>query len=134
MQLSTYQHAQGFKQAKRSLYETDNLQWWRDLPAKWSGLVVVLTRFDVAREYEIFADRTCGYDEDDAPCYCAYRYLQTALRADDDDIFYEELLYAESLTAWRLRDERWLIFRKIAGNDDCNSTHSLYSFSDSMPR
>lgn len=90
--------------------------------------------FDVFREFEIAADRTIGYDDDHQPCYCATRYVLSDLRSDDDDVFYEEPVYAEFRSAWRLRDERWLIFRKLIANHACGAAHSFFSFSDSMPR
>ena len=80
------------------------------------------------------AHRLVGYEPDGLPCYCAARYRLTQLRSDDDDLFYEETVHAETLTAWRLRDDRWLIHRSIYGNDGQGTTHSFFSFSDTMPR
>ena len=109
-------------------------RWWRDIPADWRAMVVAPVRFEVCREYEIAADRTTGFDESDVPCYCAYRYVLTEPRLDDDELFHEAPIYAEKRAAWRLRDDRWLVYREIAGNADCERIHSFYSFSDAMPQ
>lgn len=108
--------------------------WRLDLPADWQAMVVAPIRFEVCREYEIAADRTTGFDESDLPCYCAYRYVLTEPRLDDDELFYDEPVYAEKRTAWRLRDDRWLVFREVAASAGCDRVHAFYSFGDAMPR
>lgn len=80
------------------------------------------------------AHRVVGYDADGLPCYWAARYRLTELRSDDDDLFYEETVHAETLTAWRLRDERWLIHRTVYGDDGQGTTHRFFAFSDTMSR
>lgn len=132
MQAST-QHSFAARRS-RSCRDADDVRWWQDLPADRRDLVVVPLRFDILREYEILADRTNGYDENDEACYCAYRFVLTTLRSDDDETFYEEPSYAESTVAWRLRDERWLIFRRVVGNVELGAEHCFYSFSNAMPR
>lgn len=92
------------------------------------------TRFDIFREYEVLADCPRGHDVSNEPCYCAFRYVLTQLRSDDDEVFYEAPLYAETLTAWRLLDERWLICRKTVGNFDLDEVQTRLSLSDVMPR
>jgi hypothetical protein len=133
MQASPLSH-HAARESRHSLRDAEGVRWWQDLPAARRDLVVVPLRFDVLREYEILADRTNGYDENDEACYCAYRFVLSSLRSDDDEVFYEEPSYAESTVAWRLRDERWLIFRSIVGNYELGAKHSFYSFSSSMPR
>lgn len=118
----------------RSLRECHGVSWKRLLPSSWAEFAVAPIQFDIFREFEIAADRTIGYDEEFEPCYCASRYVLTDLRSDDDDVFYEEPVYAEALAAWRLRDDRWLIFRKVVGNYASGAVQSFFSFSDSMPR
>jgi hypothetical protein len=120
--------------ARRTLRDTAGPDWRRDLPAAWCDQVIAPITSEMLREYEIAADRTNGFDENDEPCYCAFRYVLTELRSDDDDVFYEEPVYAESLTAWRLRDGRWLILRKVTGNCSLGTEHRFFSLSDSMPR
>ena len=124
----------GLGTRRRSARGTEDADWKRHLPASWAGLVVSPITFDVFSDFEIAADRAVGYDEDSQPCYCAHRYVMTALRSDDDDAYYEAPVYGEWLSAWLLRDERWLIFRRVIGNYDSGGAHSFFSFSDSMPR
>jgi hypothetical protein len=120
--------------SRRSTRDTQDVAWSGQLPSAWKDLVVAPISFDIFQEFEIVADRTLGYDEDHRACYCAARYVLSELRSDDDDVFYEEPVYVESLLAWRLRDERWLIFRKVIGNYGLGAAHSFFSFSDSLPR
>lgn len=134
MQMSLNMRTANAGELRRASSNVGGVRWWQDLPASWRDLVVVPITFEVSREYEMAADRTIGRDEDDEPCYCAFRYVLTELRSDDDDVFYEEAVYAESLTAWRLRDARWLILRKVTGNYLLGAVHSFFSLSDSMPR
>lgn len=63
----------------------------------------------------MLADRTLGYDEHEIPCYCAFRFMLTALKSDDE-VFYEMPDYAETQTAWRLRDARWLVYHELVAN------------------
>jgi hypothetical protein len=96
--------------------------------------VIAPLEFEVFREYEIAAARVRGLDEDGAPCYCAHSVFIPEVRSDDDDEFYQIVTYAERLAAWRLRDGRWLIYRRTGGADCAAPLHSFYSFSDAMPR
>jgi len=80
------------------------------------------------------ADCTKGYDRQNNPCFCAFHYVRTQLRSDDDEVFYQAPVYAETLTSWRLEDERWLVFREIVGNFELGDIHSYFSLSESMPR
>jgi hypothetical protein len=108
--------------------------WWEDLPSPARALVVVPLYFEIAQEYEMAADRTCGYDDSHAQCFCAYRYALTQLRSDDDEVFYEAPVYTETVTAWRLMDARWLICRTTSGNLDRGEFQSRLYVSDAMPR
>lgn len=133
LQIQTIRHSNN-KRLHRSVRGADNVAWSQELPRSWKDLVVAPLSFDIFREYEIAADRTIGRDESNTPCYCASRYLVTDLQSDDDDEFYETAAYAESLTAWRLRDERWLIYRTVVGNDGMNCVQRFFTLSESMPR
>ena len=110
------------------------IAWQQDLPSSLMELVVAPIRFKVAQEYEMAADHTKGYDQQNNPCYCAFRHVRTQLRSDDDEVFYEAPVYAEMLTSWKLEDERWLILREIIGNFELGQVHSHFSLSESMPR
>ena len=114
--------------------DVPGIQWWRDLPSPIQGLVIAPIRFDVLQDYEIRADRTKGYDDHNDPCYCAFRYVLTQLRSDDDEVFYEAPVYAETLISWRLLDERWLTCRTTIGNFDLGESDIEFSVSDAMPR
>ncbi|CAN5208404.1 hypothetical protein BH10PSE16_BH10PSE16_22260 [soil metagenome] len=109
-------------------------QWWDELPSPIRALVVAPISFDLMQEYEIPADRTKGYDQQHKPCYCAFRYVMTQLRSDDDEVFYEVPVYAETLTSWRLFDERWLICRTTIDNFDSGDRQTCFSISNAMPR
>lgn len=87
--------------------------WVAELPPDLIGVVVVPVRFDVQRDSEIVADRSLGVDAQGQVCFCAFRHVQTALRSDDDEFFYEAPVAVETLTAWRLPDRRWLTSHKV---------------------
>lgn len=107
--------------------------WLKHLPEAWLGAVEAPLYFKRYREYEISAERTLGYDADDHPCFTAHRYVLTRTASDDDEEFYEVVAYAEEMAAWRLRDERWLIFRSIT-TSPCNAPRVFYAVSPDMPR
>lgn len=111
-----------------------DVHWTEELPVALRALVVPPTRFDVHSDYEMLAEHTHGRDAANAPCYNAFRFVLTRLRSDDDEVFYEAPVYAETLTAWRLVDARWLVCRTVASHLDCSEAHTSYSISDAMPR
>jgi hypothetical protein len=78
--------------------------WLDDLPASLKDLVVPPVSFEGALDYEMFANHTHGRDTANQPCFSEFRFVLTQLRSDDDDVFYEAPVYAESLTSWRLVD------------------------------
>ena len=108
--------------------------WLDDLPDGLKELVVAPVRFNVARDYELLADHTQGCDETNQPCYCEFRVVLTQLRSDDDEVFYEASVYAESLRSWRLVDDRWLVCRTAGSSSDGLGFHAKLSLSDAMPR
>ena len=112
----------------------NDANWTEELPTVLQALVVPPTRFDVHRDYEMLAEHTHGRDAANAPCYNAFHFVLTQLRSDDDEFFYEAPVYAESLTAWRLVDARWLVCRTVVDRFDCSEAHTSYSISASMPR
>jgi hypothetical protein len=109
-------------------------EWADDLPSKLKDLVVAPINFEVFEEYEVPAVRTCGRDAADQRCYCAFRWLQTELRSDDDEVFFEVPVYAEALASWRLLDERWLTCRATVIRSEEALFQTSFSVSDSMPR
>lgn len=60
--------------------------------------------------------------------------MLTALKSDDDEVFYEMPDYAETQTAWRLRDARWLVYRELVANVEEGKVCRFFSISDAMPR
>jgi hypothetical protein len=108
--------------------------WLDDLPASLKDLVVPPVSFEVAREYDMLADHTCGRDAANRPCFSEFRFVLTQLRSDDDEMFYDAPVYAESLTSWRLVDERWLVCRTTFASFDHVGVLTRFSLSDAMPR
>lgn len=108
------------------------IAWLDDLPAGLKEWVVPPVRFDVARDYDMLADHTHGRDAANQLCFSEFRFVLTQLRSDDDELYYEAPVYAESLTSWRLVDERWLVCRTTVGSDA--EFHTRFSLSDAMPR
>ncbi len=108
--------------------------WWQHLPSPLRDVVVAPVHFEVRQDYEIAADRTKGYDSAHRPCFCAFRYVLTQLRSDDDELFYEAPVYTETLTSWRLPDDRWLVCQTTSGNADRGEFQTRLSLSDAMPR
>lgn len=107
--------------------------WREHLPDEWRETVEPPLYFEQYSEYEISAERAVGYDADDRPCFTAHRYLLTSLASDDDEEFYEIVTYSEELAAWRMRDERWLVYRRNSANQG-GEPRSFYAFSAAMPR
>jgi hypothetical protein len=64
--------------------------------------------------------------------YLALLYA-TSLASDDDEDFYEGVTSSEKMAAWRLRDDRWRVFRLITLSD-CGTPRGFYTVSPNMPR
>lgn len=97
-------------------------------------MVVAPIDFDIQREYEIDAFRTLGFDEEAKPCFYHHRYLLSALYSDDDDEYYEAIAYGEEVRSWRLRDDRWLIWRIVHDEAGNRNSRGFYSLSENRPR
>lgn len=102
-----------------------DIDWQDELPAPLKELVVAPISFEVFHEFEMLADRTCGLDSARTICFYAFRHVWTALRSDDDEVFYEMPVFAQTLTSWRLLDESWLV---------CQATHDLQDHSVAQNR
>jgi hypothetical protein len=116
------------------LRQTQGRRWLNDLPRDLQALVVPPVTVDVFREYEMQAERAQGRDLADAPCFFEFRYVLTQLRSDDDEVFYEAPVYAETLTSWRLIDERWLVCRTTLHRQGHGGSQTEFSVSACMPR
>ena len=110
------------------------ISWRDDLPLDLTHLVVAPVKFDVARDYEMWADHTQVCDARNQPCYCEFRFVLTQLRSDDDEVFYEAPVYAESVRSWRLVDERWLVCKDTVENFEPSVTQTHLYLSYTMPR
>ncbi len=108
--------------------------WQKDLPCEWRAMAVAPIRFENHRDYEMPASRTLGYDGEMYPCFYRHLYLLGALYSDDDEEYYEAIAYGEEVRAWRLRDDRWLIWRIVHEGGECRGNRGFYSLSESMPR
>ena len=108
--------------------------WLHGLPAKWREQVI--TPFDIDRfvEYEMAASRCLGYDIDGALCFYSHDYAVEESRSDDDEEFYRVVTHSETVRAWRLRDDRWLIFRQQPTGDDCAPPRGFFMLADHPPR
>lgn len=114
--------------------EGGDVRWAQDLPPDWRAMVVAPLAVDIYRDYEADAVRLIGRDEDERPCFTAHRFVLSEPRSDDGDDFYSVVAYGEALAAWRLRDERWLIFRIVVRDGEVEHGRGFYSFGESMPR
>lgn len=108
--------------------------WLVGLPAAWRQQVCAPLCFEIHRDHELAAQRVFGRDEDGAPCYYAHRWTLSEPCSDDDEEFYLLPTAGESVTAWRLRDERWLVRRVVLASEHCAPSQPFYVFSDRMPR
>jgi hypothetical protein len=88
----------------------------------------------VFRDHEIAARRVVGHDIDDTPCFHAYDYRLLDVRSDDDEEYYLAVAYSESLSAWRLHDGRWLVYRRVEPLGEEDAATSAMSIDDRMPR
>lgn len=116
---------------KRTLQ--DKPAWRSHLPHEWLDAVESPLYFEQYSEYEISAGRSVGYDADDRPCFTSHYYLLTSLASDDDEEFYEVVTYCEEMSAWRMRDGRWLIYRRNS-TSQTDEPRSFYAFASDMPR
>ena len=104
---------------------------WRGyLPDAWAEQVEAPLWVDEFEEYQLDAQRWIGYDADEQPCYTAHHYALPAQRNPENPA---EVAYSEVLAAWRLRDERWLVFRLI-GTGSTVLPRGFYLISPDMPR
>jgi len=107
--------------------------WLRLLPAEWRDAIDPPLYFRRYREYEMLAERTIGYDEDERPCFIAHQFTLTRLSSDDDEEFYETVAFAEEMTAWRMRDGRWLVLRNTQA-DPGSKNGDFYAIYPDAPR
>ena len=122
------------KPGRRRPARTNDHGWQLSLPAEWRTMAVVPLDFQVYREYEIAAERIVGQDEDGRPCFITYTYQLTEPRSEDGEGFYLETVYGEAVSAWKLKDERWLIRRVVVQGEPLSHGRAFYSFSERMPR
>ncbi len=107
-------------------------RWADGLPVFWRDAVVSPLEVRRFQDYEATASRLVGYDESGEPCYCSHAYRYDELRSDDGEEFYEETVHAEVGRSWRLRDGRWLTWRRV--EHGWGEERGFFSFSEEMPR
>jgi hypothetical protein len=105
--------------------------WLENLPEEWLNAVEAPLYYAHYREYEISAERAVGYDADDKPCFTCHRFLITQTSASNTA--QPVVTFSERMSAWRLRDDRWLVFRRNSANHGSEPA-SFYAFSSTMPR
>jgi hypothetical protein len=118
----------------RALHQPGWADWRQDLPAEWQEQAIA--PFDIERfdEYEMAASRCFGYDIDGAICFYSHDYALEEPRFDDDEEFYSVVTSAETVRAWRLRDERWLIFRQHHSGYECTPQRGFFVLAEQPPR
>lgn len=109
-------------------------QWRKDVPPAWDKLVVAPASIERFRQDDMIAGRAVGRDASGAPCYCTQYHVWMGLTCDDNDIFEEIPTYAESTSAWRLRDGNWLVLRRIIDDFESGAARSVICVRASMPR
>lgn len=112
----------------------DYTDWRKELPPEWADQAVPPLLFEVHQEYEVLADRVDGRDPRNQFCYFAYRYVLTQLRDDDDEGLYEAPVYIETLTAWRLKDGRWLHLHQTVSDCERGTAHRELFVNNERPR
>jgi hypothetical protein len=108
--------------------------WSDDLPTPLKHLVVAPVSFQVHHDYEMQAEHTDGCDATNRLCFCEFHFVMTQLRSDDDDVFFETPVYSETLTSWRLIDDRWLVCHTTMDRLAADGSHTRLSISNAMPR
>jgi hypothetical protein len=124
-------------QRSRSRSGREDPGWQTHLPPEWRAQVDAPLEVHRYQDYEMAAERVIGYDADEKPCYTAYRFSLLEPRSDDGREFYTVLTYGEELAAWRLHDERWLVWRKIHARGERrenDQARSFYCLAQEMPR
>ena len=104
--------------------------WSSRLPPAWRGRVVAPCRFKVYREFEIPARRVLGFDTRGEICFRAHDYRLLDACSDDDEDFYGVLTYAESVVAWRLKEQGWLLYRRVESQVDDEGREDGFSLVD----
>lgn len=112
----------------------DDTDWLAHLPSEWRAMTREPLDFVHHHEYEMAACRCLGYDVDGELCYYAHGYSIDEARSDDGEEFYQVVAYSETVHAWRLRDERWLIHRIVHHCGEGAPGRGVYSFAKRCPR
>jgi len=131
--ISEYDDESG-KPLKRASHLGREVDWAARLPLIWRSLTIAPLWVDVNRDVDAGAERWMGYDEEELPCYCRYRFQVDIGTLDGGAGDPAQAGYREDLAAWRMRDGRWLIHRIIACQADGLTSYSFYAFGESMPR
>jgi hypothetical protein len=119
---------------KRASHLSAEVRWADRVPQLWRSLTIGPLWVDVNRDLDAGAERWVGYDEEEQPCYCRYRFQVDIGSVAGDQTEPGRPGYTEDLAAWRMRDGRWLTHRIIMCHADGKTAYAFYSFSEDMPR
>ena len=108
-------------------------QWFRRLPVELLDRISEPVSLEPYEEYEMDARRYVGFDATGVPCFTSHVFHIMRPASDDDVTYYEVACFKEEMAAWRLPDNRWLVFRLVE-NSSCTSSEGTYTLSDTMPR
>lgn len=109
--------------------------WKTDLPADMGINAIVPHRFEHFEEPSAYAEKMLGYDKSGRCCYYQHMYTMTRDVLDDEDNFYEEVSYHETVTAWLLDSGQWLCCKNNKAGMGCNlSATPRYELVQSRPR
>ncbi len=109
------------RRSKRSNHLGGDVAWDLRLAPAWRHLAIGPIWIEVNRDANVGAERWLGFDEEDQPCFCRHRFPVGDTHRED-------------LTAWRLRDGRWLIHRVISLAPNGRTAYEFHTFSERMPR
>lgn len=101
--------------------------WSQDLPDTWRVLTREPLDFKIYREPALAAERVFGLDEDGLACFYFHRYLVPPPKSRRGG-----QALGETLSAWRLADQRWLIHRVLIQGEQSGG-RGFYTLSETMP-
>lgn len=111
--------------------------WQTGLPPEYQMEAVPPLRFENFRDEEARAEKVLGYDNRGEVCYYRHAYSLRSDFLDDDDLYGENEVFFEIVTAWRQPDGRWLTCLRQGGEQgSCGDRLRApsYAMADERPR
>jgi hypothetical protein len=94
--------------------------WAEQLKGEVARLVEAPVRFERHEDRSVPASKVIGYDARGERCYYRHQYVMREERFDEDDLPMRVETWHEEVTAWRMRDSRWLrLAVRIQGFGGC---------------